>query len=142
MSSKMKEATGVTKENFIEEVDKDKFIRELEGENIQEKRQNKVVIKKVGEDQFVDGKKEEKKEDKTAPTSGNGYFSKSAALKDVKKNSKLLNTVSNEETNEITNEVTNEVTKEISEKKEEVSKPKPVLKKKRRTNRVVLDIKE
>ena len=85
MSKNAKDQSGINEENFLEKVKKTDFLSKLDGNNIEEERQNEVVIKKVGAGQFGKEEKEEEKKEKTAPTKGNGYFSKSEALKNVKK---------------------------------------------------------
>ena len=148
MSKNAKDQSGINEENFLEKVNKTDFLSNLDGDSIEEQRQNEVVIKKVGAGQFGKEEKEEEKKEKTAPTKGNGYFSKSEALKNVKKNSELLNNVSTGVKNEVINEI-NKTKENNNVKKNEIKKKdeaeiKPVVRKRRRRgkNRVVLDIKE
>ena len=139
MSQKVKDFVGID-ETFVEKVSKIDFMNTLNGENMEEKKMNEVVIKKVGEDQFGGGSAEKEKEevDNSAPTTGNGYFSKSEALKNLKQTQpKKQEKVENDKQN-VSTESPTENTKPPSPEK-----PKPkILRKRRRRNRVVLDVEE
>lgn len=148
MSQKVKDFVGVD-ETFIENISKIDFMNTLNGENMEEKKMNEVVIKKVGEDQFGEGSAEKEKEDvdKSAPTTGNGYFSKSEALKNLKqlqpkKQAKVENEkISTEPKNDKQNVSTESSTENTKPPSPEKPKPK-ILRKRRRRNRVVLDVEE
>lgn len=135
MSKKDTERVGID-ETFIETTTKKDFLDIIDGENIVEKRQTEVVIKKVGENQFGDepSAKNEKvdKVDKVVPTKGNGYFSKSEALKNLNMNTKSTEKIDKK---------SNKVKKEIINKSPTVEeKKKHILRKRRRRKRVVMDV--
>jgi uncharacterized coiled-coil protein SlyX len=143
MSRKDREHVGID-DTFIETTTKKEFLDTIDGENIVEKRQTEVVIKKVGENQFGnETSNENEKVDKAAPTKGNGYFSKSEAFKSLNMTNQTVEQTlkkSNKASTEVSNEVKNEITNKVSS--DEEKKKKPILRKRRRRNRVVLDINE
>lgn len=138
MSRKDREHVGID-DTFIETTSKKDFLDIIDGKNIVEKRQTEVVIKKVGENQFGnETSTENEKVDKAAPTKGNGYFSKSEAFKSLNMTNQTVEQTlkkSNEVSTEVKTEITNKVSSDVKEKK-------PILKRRRRRNRVVLDINE